>query len=160
MRKALDVLGYVFVAGLFALALTAAARGEEAPSQFIWQAKDGTYTNLPLTHGDVKQVELTRDRLTPVKRTARPHDWAAAAPQARSGAGGGDDFCREVYLFSPARGGGVTVCGGERATVREQRVRRKGSLTTSTDTVITVDGAEVMRIQGRQWNTDPSETVR
>lgn len=175
MARLFDVMGYVAVGGafLFALALAASARGEgaliiadEKPSQFIWQTKDGTYTNLPMRHGDrvAKQFTPSRDRWTPVQRTAAVHSWAAAvkrrpepspAPSPSYSYAG----CRDVYLGGISSGGGVTVCGDERATVFEQRVRQKGSLVTSTDTVITVDGAEVMRVRGRRAQHDPSQTV-
>ncbi len=162
MRKALNVMGYALVVFLFAFAAVAARSLEsEKPSQFIWQTEDGTYTNLPTTHGgQLRQFTPSRDRWTPVTHKAPVRQWPRATYVAERKAQGIEDFCREVYLGSPARGGGVTVCGRERAVIREERVRQRGSLVTSTDTVITVDGQELMRIRGRRAQHDPSDTVR
>lgn len=157
LSKALNALGYAAVALLFTFALAVAARSEK-PSQFIWQAEDGTYTNLPVTHGAVKQFIPSRDRWTPVTHTSPVHQWPRATYVARA-QGDGEDFCREVYLGRSTGGGGVTVCGTERAVVFEQRVRRRHSLVTSTDTVLTVDGQEVMRVRGRRAQHDPGRTV-
>jgi hypothetical protein len=164
-RRIFDLMGYGIVAALFTFALAVAARGElpsEEPSQFIWQTADGTYTNLPITRGAERQFIPSRDRVTPVTRTAQPHDWAAAVPTGdripRSytvGTAG----CRSVYVGSTSRrSGGTVVCGGERAVVSEERVRQKGSIVTSTDTVLRVDGEEVMRVRGRRAQHDPGRT--
>ena len=83
--------------------------------------------------------------------------WAAPAPQFFYSRG---VSCRQVYLASSARGGGTTVCGGERAIIEEQRVRRRGSIVTSTDTVLTVGGREMIRIRGRSAEHDPSKAER
>jgi hypothetical protein len=169
MRKIANVLGWAIAPALFLLALAVSARGEqpitvpsEKPSQFIWVTPSGAYTNLPMTRGAERQFTPSRDRWTPVKRTATPHVWAVAAPtgdRITHTYAAGQVACRDVYLGGSSSGGAATVCGDERATVEEQRVRQKGSLVTSTDTVLTVNGLEVMRVRGRRAEHDPSRTV-
>lgn len=171
VRRIWSLSGYVIPVALFTAAVALAARAaepvsvpSEKPSQYIWQTQDGTYTNLPLTHGGkLEQFKPSRDRVTPVQRTAVPHNWAAAAPNLHSDSEDtafGED-CRSVYVGSSnGRGGATEVCGRERAVVFEERVRQKGSLVTSTDTVITVDGQELMRVRGRRAQHDPGRTVK
>ena len=167
--KFFNAIGYASVAVMFLFAITLAASARsfemasEKPSQFIWETADGTFTNLPVRHGNkvVKQFTPSRDRVTPVQRTAQPHFYTTPESQPRYVAGGSSDYCREVYVGSTVgRSGAVTVCGNETAEVFEQRVMRKGDTTTTTDTVLVVDGVEVFRVRGRSWTHDPGRTVR
>jgi len=171
--RIIDLGGYAIVALLFTVALAVAARGDslqvptEKPSQFIWQTADGTYTNLPMAYKVEKQFTPSRDRLTPVTRTAPVWDWAEATAIAAEreayyvSRGTGNSPCRYLQLGNTAgRGGGVEVCGDEVAEIREQRVLRKGDTTTTTDTVLTIDGKTVFTVRGRSWTHDPGEVER
>lgn len=158
------VLAFVFGALAFLALLAQPAHAQytaSAKPSTIHQTADGTYTNDLERYPEAKPVELKRGYAMRAEVQPGIHRWSAPAESgARSAASGSDgDYCREVYAGNSSKGGGVTVCGRERMVIDEQRVRRKGSLVTSTDVVITVDGQEVGRVRGRRAQHDPGQTV-
>lgn len=148
------------VFALLALSLAASARGDDiyTSEAGIWQTESGVYTDMPHRYaGESKRVVPSYKRWTPVVDSTPLRRWAASvavrvAPSSRA--------CVGVFLGNSAASGGATVCRGERAVVRQERVRRRGSIVTTTDAVLLVGGREVMRIEGRSHEHDPRKIRR
>ena len=150
------LLGYLVPVLFSVVAFTVAAHGSDSN---IWQMSDGTYTDMPERYsGEAVRFTPSRDRLTPVMhQSSYKREWSTlAAVRVVPGA----ERCVGVYLGNTVLSGGVAVCRGERAVISQERVRRRGKIVTTTDTVLTVSGRELIRIRGRSAEHNPSRTVR
>ena len=157
------VLGYLVPVFLMVAAVAVAAHADGLD---IWETSGGTYTGMPERYsGESKPWKPSRDRWTPVlyrpakrlfqHRTSVRHWSAIAAVRVVPCV----ERCVGVYLGNTLVQGGAAVCRGERAVIRRERVRRRGRITTTTDTVLLIGGREMMRIEGRSYNHTP-RTVR
>ena len=159
------VLGYLVPVVFSLTALTvAAAHGDGLD---IWKTEQGVYTDMPERYsGESKPWKPSRDRLTPVlyrpakrlfqHRTSVRHWSVITAVRVVPGV----ERCAGVYLGNTLVQGGVAVCRGERAVIRRERVKPRGSMTTTTDTVLLVGGRELMRIEGKSYNHRPRAVRR
>jgi hypothetical protein len=169
------VLAFVFGALVLLALIAQPAKAQytvAAEKPAIHQTADGTYTNDLERYPDAKPVELKRGYAMRAEKQPGVHRWSGHEPENLHSSGNlhsrsedtrnGEDseYCRDVFVGNSAKYGGVTVCGRERMEIDEQRVRRKGSLVTSTDVVIRVDGEEIGRVRGRRAQHDPGQTVK
>lgn len=139
----------------------------EAPA--IHQAEDGTYTNDLEKYPEAKPVELERGYAIRAEVQPGIHHWSAPAEPGNLHGRGEDTRssedaggCVDVWGGTSSKLGGGTVCGVASEgpiVVDEQRVRRRGSIVTSTDTVVTQGGRELLRLRGRRAEHDPGRTV-
>jgi hypothetical protein len=148
-------LGYLVPVVFTLTALTVAAHGDEPR---IWKTERGIYTDMPERYaGESKPWKPTRDRLTPMKFRQEMANWTVGATVRVVP---GVERCMGVFLGNTLAAGGASICRGERAVIKRERVKRRGSITTTTDTVLTVGGREVMRIEGPRYDHRPRATRR
>ena len=157
------VLGYLVPVFLMVAAVAVAAHGSGDGTTVIWQTEQGVYTDMPERYsGESKPWKPSRDRWTPMaySRSRFKRDLRSVVAAAGVRVVPGVERCAGVYLGNTLVQGGVAVCRGERAVIRRERVRRRGSMTTTTDTVLLVGGRELMRIEGKSYNHRPRAVRR
>jgi hypothetical protein len=150
-QGAVGLVGFMvpLLLAVIAVSVAASARGDD-----IWKTASGVYTDMPDRYaGEAKLWTPSRDRVTVVTYQAAVVGYRSIPP--RRGAWALTD-CRTAWL----RAGGTTVCPGERAVIEEQRVRRRGYIVTSTDTVLRVGNRELMRVRGHVAQSNPSKIKR
>lgn len=156
------VLGYLVPVLFTVTAITVAvAHGDGLD---IWKTEQGVYTDMPERYsGESKPWKPSRDRWTPMAAysgSSFKRDLRSVVAAAGLRVVPGVERCVGVYLGNTLVQGGAAVCRGERAVIRRERVRRRGRITTTTDTVLLIGGKEVMRIEGPRYNHRPRAVRR
>lgn len=158
-----SLAGYAVPAlfSMLALSMAAQARGDDIylKEHGIWKTQSDVYTNMPHRYaGEARRVEVGYGRWTPVVGSTSPRAVAAVVAVRVVPYSAERPLCIGAFLGNALVSGGATVCRGERAVVRQERVLRRGSIVTTTDTVLIVGKREVMRIQGSTHEHSPTKT--